>query len=666
MWTLRVVTVLALLVAAAPARAHVLRIDITQKISPAFDGRSFGAAGRYEELDGIAYGEVDPKDPRNALIQDLQSAPRNRHGLVEYAADVSILRPVDERAGNRTLLYEAGNRGRAQAPGYFNAGTTAANPAGDGFIERNGFTFVRSGWQGDVARAPGIVALTVPELTGVTGAVRTEFDLNAPASTAELEYAPALLDTTRGVLTQRVRVGDPRQPIASADWAYAVCDTARPFPGTPDAHHVCLRAGFDANHIYELQYQARDPLVLGLGLAAMRDVVSFLRHNATPQNPLAGGTQHTLAVGFSQSGRLLRTFVELGFNADETGRIVFDGMDPHIAVARVPVNVRFGQPSRSAGVQHLEHDFPGNEPPTTWETVTDPLWHTTSGLLARCRSTNTCPKIVQTVTDTEYWQSGMSPSTAGAFGLRDLPIPPNVRVYHLAGTQHMGYSPLGPFPPVKLPACVQLPAANPYTYNLRALLVALANWVTNGTAPPPSRYARVADGTLVRVEQLHFPTIPGVDENLAAILDRSSVWDHGTRFNAIDESGVMAEPPVRVIDDVALVPQVDADGNDLDGVHSTTLQAPLGTYTGWNTRGPGYSAGDACDIVGSFIPFARTAAERQASGDPRLSLEERYGNHAGYVAAVTDAARRLVAGGFLLPDDATASIAQAEASDVLK
>jgi Alpha/beta hydrolase domain len=261
----------------------------------------------------------------------------------------------------------------------------------------------------------------------------------------------------------------------------------------------------------------------------------------------------------------------------------------------------------------------------------------------------------------------MSVTTAGAFGTRDLPIPANVRIYHLASTHHLGYPFDGPLTPARRPACQQLPNANSYAPAMRALLVALTAWVRNGTPPPPSRYARLADRTLVRPEQLHFPAIPGVSENVTVLLDRGAVWDRGPSFDARNLSGVIgSEPPLRTAEYLALVPQVDADGNDLDGIRSTSIQAPVGTYTGWNTRAAGFSEGDACDIFGSFIPFARTAAERAASGDARLSLEERYGDHAGYVAAVAAAARRLAADGFLLADDVAATIRQAEASDVLK
>ncbi|MBV9656220.1 MAG: hypothetical protein JOZ42_16830 [Acetobacteraceae bacterium] len=484
-------------------------------------------------------------------------------------------------------------------------------------------------------------------------------------STSSRGYAPASLDTTQATLTQRVHEQDPREPIASSDWAYGTCDAnfnVTPDPANPSQYHVCKRGGFDTNHIYELIYTAKDPLVLGLGFAGTRDLVAYLHNSSDGSNPVAGVIQHTLVHGTSQSGRYVRTFLDLGFNQDEDRGLVFEGMNPHISSARIALNIRFGQPGRVAGLQHTEHEYPGAESPMTWGDYDDPLAKAKGGLLDKCRATSTCPKILQTVTDTEYWQSAMSSDTTDDIGARDLPIPSLVRIYHLASTQHGGFSPMAAMPPAATPVCEQLPNANSYTYNMRAILIALESWVLDDTSPPASRYAHIADGTLVRPEQVGFPQIPKVDEELGVLLNRRSLYYRGPTFDTFNVSGYQSvEPPIRIADYTVLAPQVDADGNDLDGVHSITLQAPLGTYTGWNTRASGFGQGDACDLTGSFIPFARTGADRQTSGDPRLSIAERYGDTAGYNAAVTEAATRLVTGGFLLPNDAGAAIAQAEA-----
>jgi hypothetical protein len=360
-----------------------------------------------------------------------------------------------------------------------------------------------------------------------------------------------------------------------------------------------------------------------------------------------------------KAGNYARSFLQLGFNRDEEGRIVFEGMNPHVSPKRKPLNVRFGDPGRASGMQHTENDFAGQESPVTWDSQYDSIAKVTGGVLVRCQATRTCPKILQTVTDTEYWEGAMSLLTTDVAGTRDMPVPANVRIYHFASTQHGGYSPVGPVPPRASPVCQQLPNANSYAYSLRAVIVALQHWVVDDTPPPPSRYARLADGTLVDVAKVGFPRIPKVSANLTLLLNRRALYDRGRTFDGANESGYESTlPPVRVADYRTLVPQVDADGNDLDGVHSLSLLVPLGTYTGWNTRAAGFGEGDACDLIGSFIPFPKTAADAAASGDPRKPVASRYPSTQSYDDAVDAAARTLVTQGFLLANDAAAATAQ--------
>jgi hypothetical protein len=692
----------ALLVASSGGtEARITNIVITSKTSPAFNGQIFGSVGQYEQLVGTAYGEVDPSDPRNATIQDIALAPHNRRGMVEYSMAINILKPIDPTKGDHFLLFDVVNRGSMIIPTFFNVGATAANPAGDGFLESQGFTMVWAGWQADLVPSPatGRIAMTVPVAHSpgggtLTGIVRSEISMlttmiqTSPIEggfgTASRGYQPLSTSTSSASLTQRVHEADPREPIPSNQWAFGACNPTFPnvTPDPPNAmqFHVCKQGGFDPNHIYELIYQGQDPLVLGLGFASTRDFVSFLRHSGSPQNPLYGTIQHALAHGTSQSGRYVRTLIDLGFNEDEQGGRVFDGMNPHIASARIAMNIRFGQPGRVAGLQHTEHEYPGAESPITWDFYEDPLTRTSGDMLERCRATNTCPKIMQTVTDTEYWQSSMSNDTTDSFGDRDLTVggdekhihsarfggsggrhdrflPENVRLYHLASTQHGGYSPVGVVPPAATPVCQQLPNANSYTYNLRALLIALKNWVATGTAPPDSRYPQISTDTLVPVNVVKFPIIPGVSAQLGVLLNQRSAYFRGPRFDGADESGIQTvEPPVHIADYGMLVPQVDADGNDIDGVHSVSLMVPLGTYTGWNTRAAGFGQGDACDLTGSFIPFPKTAAT--AGGDPREPIASRYPTTATYDAAVQAAANTLVSQGFLLPGDAANAVSQ--------
>jgi len=673
---------LALLTATTQnAQAKITKIVITTKTSPAFGGRSFGAAGQYERLDGTAYGEVDPHDPQNALIEDLALAPVNRNGKVEYSMDISILKPIDANRGNHVLLYEVVNRGNKLLPLSTNVGVTETDPAGDGFLENQGFTLVWSGWQADLVPSPatGRIAMTVPvahakDGSSITGMVRSELSaLVAPIQTSPIfgsgfsgssrGYRPASNDNATATLTQRVHAGDPRVTVPNSQWAFGSCNPAFPsvVPDPPDASqfHLCKQGGFDANHLYELIYKAQDPLVLGLGFAATRDFVSYLRHANDAQNPVNGTVQYTLMHATSQSGNYARSFLQLGFNRDEEGRIVFEGMNPHVSPKRKPLNVRFGDPGRASGMQHTENDFAGQESPVTWDSQYDSIAKVTGGVLVRCQATRTCPKILQTVTDTEYWEGAMSLLTTDVAGTRDMPVPANVRIYHFASTQHGGYSPVGPVPPRASPVCQQLPNANSYAYSLRAVIVALQHWVVDDTPPPPSRYARLADGTLVDVAKVGFPRIPKVSANLTLLLNRRALYDRGRTFDGANESGYESTlPPVRVADYRTLVPQVDADGNDLDGVHSLSLLVPLGTYTGWNTRAAGFGEGDACDLIGSFIPFPKTAADAAASGDPRKPVASRYPSTQSYDDAVDAAARTLVTQGFLLANDAAAATAQ--------
>jgi Alpha/beta hydrolase domain len=671
-----------LFVSGSHAGARITSITINS-IAPAYGGVSFGSVGAYQFVTGVANGAVDPKDPRNAVIQDIELAPLHSKGLVEYSTVFQILMPVDETKGNHIMLTEIVNRGNELDPGTFNIGTSTANPQGDGFLENQGLTLVWTGWQADLvapASNPGLITMSAPIAhyhsgKTITGVVRSEWivsaatgapgtqNILADSSSNTPGYASVTTSNAGLTLTQRVHQGDPKAPIPNSQWAFADC-TSTPFPGVPNPQKVCLQNGFDTNHIYELIYTAQNPIVMGLGLAALRDVSAFFHNAATDDNgtanPLAGQINHTLLNGISQSGRLLRTYLELGFNEDENGKQVFEGMQPHIGSVRNYVNVRFSQPGRLAGTQHTEKQYPGPESPLTYQAAFDPLTGETDGILDRCTKSNTCPKIVHTMSDIEYWEASGRGDTTDALGTRDLQLPDNVRIYQFSSNQHGGFSPVAPLP-TSTGICEQLPNANTYTYNIRALLVALEEWVANGTLPPVSRYSRLDHRSLIPVHRINFPNIPGVT-GPDGIFNTRLVYYRGPRYDADDVSGIiMVEPPIPLDEYPSLVPQIDADGNDIDGLRSHILQAPLGTYTGWNVRAAGFSQGDACDLTGSYIPFAVTKAERLASGDPRLSLQERYGNTAGYTSAVTAAVNSLVSQRLMLTSDAAGAISNATA-----
>jgi hypothetical protein len=656
------------------AEARITNITISST-APAYGGATFGSVGQYEFVTGIAFGEIDPGDERNSIIQDIELAPRNARGMVEYSTKFQILKPADESKGNHMMLFEIVNRGNELDPGFFNIGVSASNPQGDGFLENQGLTLVWAGWQADLVAPPtnpGLITMSAPIATQngqtITGVVRSEWTVSAPASTQNIlaesssntpGYASITVSNTGLTMTMRVHQDDPRTVIPNSDWAFADC-TIVPFPGIPNPQKVCLKNGFDTNHIYELVYTAKDPIVMGLGLAAIRDVASFFHHaDSSAGNPIAGAMNYTLLNGISQSGRLLRTYLNLGFNLDEDGQQVFDGMQPHIGAVENYINIRFSQPGRLAGTQHTEKQYPGPDSPLTYARRLDPLLGEPRGLLDRCTRTNTCPKIIHTMSDIEYWESSGAGDTTDPQARVDLQMPPNVRIYQFSSTQHGGFSPVAPLPSLT-GICEQLPNANTYTYNIRALLVALEQWVAAGVKPPDSQVSLLRDHSLVPLGGVAFPAIPGVT-GPEGIFNTRFAYFRGPQYDTGDISGIITvEPPTPTAMYPALTPQVDSDGNDVGGLRSHILQASLGTYTGWNVRRAGFSQGDACDLTGSYIPFAITKAQRQA-GDTRLSLEERYGSTAGYVDAVTIAVNKLVSEGLLLGADAPGAIANATA-----
>lgn len=655
------------------ADAKITKIVIAQK-APAFDGATFGAAGAYEQLDGTAYGEIDPRDPLNAIIQDIALAPRNARGMVEYSMDISILKPVDMSKSNRSLLYETVNRGRKNLPNLNIGGDR--DKVGDGFLQREGYTMAWSGWQGDITSGIRIALPVAVNADGspITGRVRAEYTLDESSASVDVTSRPAYeaasLDNAGAVLTRRVRQGDARETIDNSQWAFADCGNT-PFPGKPSASKVCLQGGFDTNHIYELVYTAKNPTVAGIGFAATRDFAAFLRGDATAADPaavspVAGAIDHTLIFGSSQSGRWIRTFIHLGFNESESHKKVFDGAIPHKASNRGAFNVRWAQPTRLSGTQHTEAQYPGQESPQTWDVSTDPIAKVTGGQLERCRKSQTCPKITATYTDSEYWQSLMALNTAD--GEKDFAIPPEVRLYFLAGTQHSGGDQLRQAPAVqpKPPAACQLPAnTNSFFPAQRALLVALRDWVAGNKEPPASVYPTIAGKSLVSLEHVKFPYVPASGKfSVQGVAAQRLHLDRGPDFREADVSGVMAEPPRMGAAYPLLLPKVDADGNPVDGLRNTAVQVPIGTHTGWNVRKAGFSEGDSCDLLGSFIPFFRTKAERVAAEDPRPSLEERYPTHNVYVEKVSAAAARLVADRFLLPQDAELIVSQAKEAAV--
>jgi Alpha/beta hydrolase domain len=655
----------AILICSTSVQARVTRIVVERRDSPAFGGQTFGKAGAYEVLSGHFFGEIDPKDPHNSIVMDLQFAPRNARGMVEYSATFALSKPIDMSKSNAVLYYTVSNRGRGAPVG-----------SDDGRIN------LLSGWQGDLPMRSDAQTIVVPvarnnDGSPLTGPVlerlidippgATTVDLGTTPYVALTYQRPLTLDTTKATLTRRSSQNAPAVAVPSGDWAFADC-TTKPFPGSPDPAKLCIKGGFDPASEYVVTYTGRDPLVLGIGFAATRDLNSFFRYAAqddsSAPNPIARQIKWVISRGDSQSGNFIRSFIHLGFNQDEAGHIVWDGANPHIAARQLALNFRFAVGSGYAAVYQ-----PGSEGVLWWSDYADLMRHRpAAGLLDRCRATNTCPKIFDTFGAVEFWFLRESPDLVGTDAESDIPLPPNVRRYFFPGTTHGGgrggFSTAATRPPN---GCMLPANPNPENDTMRALTVALIDWVTKGTEPPPSRYPRLDQGQMAPATKaaIGFPDIPGTPSP-EGLVNPVFDYDFGPDFNYNDESGLITkQPPAirRILP--TLVPKVDSDGNDVAGVPSVLRQVPLGTYLGWNIVTAGFDKGKICMLNGGFLPFAKTKAERVVSGDPRSSLEERYGTHQAYVDAVKVAAEKAVGERFLLRADADRIVAEAAASDVL-
>lgn len=614
----------------------------------------------YEIVSGHFAGTLDPLLPGNAVITDIAQAPRNAQGLVEYSATFKLARPIDKAKASGVLFYGVPNRGNF-----------LIGPDPDGHVR------LVSGWQGDLPKDAGLQTVTVPVARGkgrrpLTGPVLVRFQ-DVPSGTRSAAITgsigrptarpqPVSLDARKARLFYQTAGSETRHPVAARDFAFADCSST-PFPGTPDPSSLCLRGGFDAARAYTLVYTGKDPLVLGIGFAATRDLVAHLRRSP---DDVAGAIRWTVASGTSQSGNFLKSFVNLGFNADEAGRIVFDGINPNIAARQVPLNLRFGVPGGAARAFE-----PGSEGTLWWSPYNDRVRGLgTTSLLDRCALSNTCPKVIETFGSAEFWGLRMAPGLIGTDAARDVPLPANVRRYYFPSVTHGG-SWTGGFKPAgdgAVPGCKLPGNPNPSLESLHAAQAMLVDWVRSGTAPKPSAYPTIAGGELVQAtaEAMGWRGVPGTPHP-ARMLNRMPDYRFGKAFRARDVSGSLSTlPPEQRGTIPQLVPRVNDDGNETAGIPSVQLQVPLGTYLGWNETTTGFDAGSGCSFIGGFVPFAKTRAERLKAGDMRASLEERYGNRDGFLASVRAAVARQQAAGWLLPRDAERLLRQAEESEVLR
>jgi len=627
--------------------AALVRIELSQR-SDVLGGQSFESAGPYERLIGKAYFAVDPRNAANRIISDIDKAPKTAAGLVEFSADLYVLKPRDLARSNGAVLFEVSNRGGKGTLGMYNHAAGSLDPRtpeqfGDNFLLNQGYTLAWLGWEFDVPSTEGLLRLYAPVARDggqpIRGLVRSEFVPDQPetrhslADRLQIPYKPVNPDDPTLTLTVRDTREGERRPIPRANWHIE------------NGTNVVMPAGFQPGRIYELVYTAQDPVLVGLGPTAVRDLISFLKYGGadTDLGDARNYLKRAYGFGISQSGRFLRTFLYYGFNRDEKDRQVFDGVLAHVAgVGRGSFNYRFAQPSRD-GHPFMNLFYPTDIFPFTDLPETDPESGLTDGILSRAAKDHTIPKIFYSNSAYEYWGRAASLIHISIDGQKDAAIPDSTRIYFLAGGQHGPAS----FPPPK-PHTQNISNPNDYRWVMRALLVAMDRWVRDAKEPPPSQYPRIAQDTLVPLGALQFPKIPGV--TVPTHVQLAYRVDYGPEFRT---TGIITiEPPKVGRAFPILLPQVDRDGNETTGIRMPEVQVPLATYTGWNLRSKDIGAPDQLNsMIGSFIPFARTKADRELHRDPRPSIAERYPSRADYLAKIEAAARSLAASGYLLESD---------------
>lgn len=621
----------------------------------------YGLVGAYEKLSGKVYFEVDPGNAANQIIADIEYAPLNEAGKVEFSAKFFLLKPKDIGRGNGTLLFGTSNRGSKRLLTFFNHASaegrkwdepdpSKASHLGDGFLMQQGFTLLWVGWQfdppmnGENLRA--YLPVAVDGDRPIKGFARSDFVVTEKlfdftlGDRNHIAYPVSDPANPNNVLTVRDSVEDSRTVIPRDRWMFARWEDNKP---VPDLTRVYLPTGFEPGKIYEVVYVTEDPTVIGLGPAAVRDTVSLLKHGSADAIGIpAGAIKRAIGFGLSQPGRFLRTFVYQGFNGDTRQRKVFDGVMSHIAGAgRGSFNLRFGQASRDAHA-FLNFFYPTDIFPFTDVAQKDPVTGETGGLLAAV-DPQFMPKLFQTNSSYEYWGRAASLLHTTADGNKDADMLSNTRMYSFTGGQHLPDK----FPP-RIKNGQQLNNPNDYSWAMRALLLAMDRWITDGTPPPPSLYPRIDDGSLVQLAQFGFPSLPGIDTPTNP--HKAYRVNYGPEFAA---AGIISRQPPEVGPAFPiLVPQVDIDGNEIGGLRMPEVAVPLATYTGWNLYSPAYGpVTELAHMSGSYLPFASTPEDRLAGGDPRPSIAERYADRSQYVGLVAESALELIAAGYLLDQD---------------
>jgi hypothetical protein len=651
---LRIASLVLLAALIVPSlHARVLRVEISSR-ADVLNGKQFGTAGAYERISGRIYFSLPVANPHNQRIVDLSNAVNLKDGAVEFSSDFIAVRPQDAHKGNGSLLLEVPNRGRGRILSLVDGGDwDLATDAGDAWLLRNGFTIVSLGWQWDAA-GPDALRLYAPVAKEngktITGLLRG--DLMPSQLMPEIplghlilgniggtEYPVAAPNDARNTLTVRDSRSGPRTVIPRTEWQFAQTVDGKL---TPSDRHIHLNTGFQPGKIYEYVYVVADPVVAGGGFAAIRDFASYAKHASDAVTPAA----RVYGEGISQNGRFLRDFLYQGFNADDEGRIALDGVLAHVAGAgRGSFNYRFAQPSRDAQPTSSVF-FPTDVFPFTDQPEKDPLTGATAGLLDRATAEKVVPKIFFSNTSYEYWGRACALIHVTADGKQDQPISDNVRIYHFTGLQHFP----GPFPPEKGKGDLlgqQPQSPLPIKYFWRSMIANMDAWVRSNTLPPASSYPKIADGTLVPLHAYTLPAIPGVNRPHEA----NEAWriDFGPNWR----DGILSLQPPKVAEPFpVLVPQVDADGNERDGVRLPEVTVPLATYASWNLRDSSIGAPDQrVSFEVSYLPFPKTAADRQKTSDPRKSVAERYPDREAYMKRYRTAVDDLVKERWILPED---------------
>ena len=642
--------------AVSTAHARVVRVEIASR-SDVLGGKEFGSAGAYERITGKVYFSVAIANPHNRAIVDLDNAVNLKDGEVEFAAGFIAIRPKDARKSTGSMILESPNRGHGRIVALVDTGDwDLAKSAGDAWLLRSGYSIVTLGWQWD-ATGDDALRLYAPIAKDhgktISGMLRGDLMPSAPMDDIPLghfilgkiggsEYPVAARDDPRNTLTVRDSRDAKRILTPRDQWqfAHAVGGVLK-----PSDRYIHLNVGFQPGKIYEYIYVVADPVVAGLGFAAFRDFAAYAKRVPDAVVPAV----RVYGLGISQNGRFLRDFIYQGFNADETGKITLDGVLAHVAGAgRGNFNYRFAQPSRDAQPTSAI-SYPTDIFPFTDEPEKDPLTGESGGLLYSAVADHVVPKIFLSNTSYEYWGRAASLISTSADGQRDVEISPEVRIYHFTGLQHFS----GPFPPARGDGDLrgrEPESPLPVRFFWRAMIANMDAWVRRDAAPPESSYPRIADHTLVPLRQYAFPAISGVNRphevNTAYHLDLGPEWPHGV---------VDIQPPKVGEPFPVLVPQVDSDGNERDGVRLPEIEVPLATYTGWNLRDASIGApGERVSFEGSYIAFAKTASEGQSSGDPRKSIAERYADQKDYLSRYSAAVDALIKQRWLLAEDRAA------------